>query len=279
MNALETPELKPHLPGRCATRYLRMAAFTLLVSVAVVAPAPATAANEPVTVAVASNFAPTTRDLAAEFEQQTGTAIRISSASTGKLYAQITNGAPFDLFLAADTRRPQLLEDSGHAVANSRTTYALGRLMLWSRDPDLAGDDCRAHLAKLGRKRLAIANPKTAPYGVAAQQVLINIDAWNAVAPRLVTGENISQTLQYVSSGNASLGFIAATQALDDRLPAATCSWQVPGELHQPIEQQAVLLNRSIPHANNPAAKAFLEFLQNPAGTAIIEQHGYTLPQ
>jgi molybdate transport system substrate-binding protein len=280
MNILETPELKAHLLCRCAARYLRMTAVTLLLSVAAVTSttAPAAAANEPVTVAVASNFAPATRDLAAEFEQQTGTSIRISSASTGKLYAQITNGAPFDVFLAADTRRPQLLEDSGHAVANSRTTYAFGRLILWSRDPDLANGDCRAHLAALGSKRLAIANPATAPYGAAAQQVLINIDAWNAVEPRLVTGENVSQTLQYVSSGNASLGFIAATQALDDRLPAATCSWQVPPELHQPIEQQAVLLNRSIAHAKNPAAKAFLEFLHSPVGTAIIEQHGYLLP-
>jgi molybdate transport system substrate-binding protein len=235
---------------------------------------PLLAANEPVAVAVASNFASTTRELATEFEQQSGTPVRISSASTGKLYAQITNGAPFDVFLAADTKRPKFLEDSEHAAPNSRFTYALGSLVLWSRDPDLEAADCKAKLSNLGNKRLAIANPETAPYGAAAQQVLMNIDAWGAAQPQLVFGANIAQTLLFVSTGNASLGFISTTQALDERLPASTCSWDVPENLHQPIAHQAILLNRG----NNPAAKAFLEFLKSPAGLAIIERHGYTLP-
>jgi len=235
---------------------------------------PSLAANEPVAVAVASNFATTGRELATEFEQQSGIPVQISSASTGKLYAQITNGALFDVFLAADAKRPQLLEASNHAAPNSRFTYALGSLVLWSRDPDLADADCRAKLTSLGNKRLAIANPEIAPYGMAAQQVLMNINAWGAAKPRLVIGENIAQTLLFVSTGNASLGFISTTQALDERLPVSTCSWDVPENLHQPIAQQAILLNRG----NNPAAKAFLEFLQSPSGQAIIERHGYTLP-
>ncbi len=242
--------------------------------VSVTAIQPLLAANEPVAVAVASNFASTGQALATAFEQQSGTPVQISLASTGKLYAQITNGALFDVFLAADAKRPKLLEASNHAAPNSRFTYAIGSLVLWSRDPELADADCRAKLSNLGNKRLAIANPEIAPYGAAAQQVLMNIDAWASAKPRLVIGENIAQTLLFVATGNASLGFISSTQALDERLPASTCSWDVPETLHQPIAQQAILLNRG----NNPAAKAFLEFLQSPAGLAIIERHGYTLP-
>jgi len=257
----------------CATRYLGTATATAVLVYSTLV-APLLAADNPVAVAVASNFTPALRDLASVFEQQTGTLVQISSASTGKLYAQITNGAPFDVFLAADSKRPQLLEKSRLATANSRFTYAVGSLVLWSRDPDFKDADCKAQLTELGNKRLAIANPETAPYGAAAQQTLIKINAWEAVEARLVTGENIAQTLHFVATGNASLGFIAKTQALDERLPAATCSWQVPSELHQPIAQQAILLNRG----NNPAAKAFLEFLQSPSGQAIIKRHGYTLP-
>jgi len=237
-------------------------------------------AQESITVAVASNFVPAAHEIVAGFEAQSGQSVRVSSASTGKLYAQITNGAPFDILLAADIERPRLLEASGHGVAASRFTYATGRLVLWSRDPVLTGTDCRGALETLGQKqlankRLAIANPDTAPYGTAARETLIRLDLWDRLESLLVIGENIAQTLQFVASGNATLGFIAATQSLDTRLPKATCVWPVPPELHRPIDQQAILLRRA---AKNIVAADFLAFLRGAEGRAIIERHGYTLP-
>ncbi len=233
------------------------------------------AAQESITVAVASNFAPALQNIAARFETASGHSVRVSSASTGKLYAQITNGAPFDVLLAADTERPRLLEASGQGVAASRFTYAIGGLALWSRDPALIDTDCRGSLRHLGKKRLAIANPDTAPYGAAARETLMNLGLWDHLASQLVVGENITQTLHFVSSGNALLGFIAATQAVDTRLPEATCVWPVPPKLHRPIEQQAILLQHA---AENAVAKEFLSFLHSAAGRAMIRQHGYTLP-
>jgi len=240
------------------------------------------AGADPITVAVASNFTPALRDIAARFEIESGQPVRVSSASTGKLYAQITHGAPFDVLLAADIERPRLLEASGHGIAGSRFTYAIGSLVLWSRDPALSEADCRGQLENLGKKRVAIANPDTAPYGTAARETLISLDLWARVQPQLVTGENIAQTLHFiaqtlhfVSSGNASLGFIAATQSLDSRLPEATCTWPVPPELHRPIEQQAILLKRAV---ENSVAADFMDFLTGSAGREIIEHHGYALP-
>ena len=230
---------------------------------------------ESITVAVASNFTATLQDLAARFEVESGHSVRVSSASTGKLYAQIINGAPFEVLLAADVERPRLLEISGHGVAASRVTYAIGRLELWSRDPALREIDCRRGLENLGRQRLAIANPDTAPYGRAARETLISLGLWERVQPQLVVGENIAQTLQFVASGNARLGFIAATQSLDVRLPDATCAWPVPPELHRPIEQQAILLKRA---ADKSTVADFMEFLRGSAGRAIIARHGYALP-
>ncbi len=233
------------------------------------------AGAESVTVAVASNFTTTLHDLTMEFEAESGHSVRISSASTGVLYAQITNGAPFDVLLAADAERPRLLEASGHGVAGSRFTYAIGHLVLWSRNPALAGADCRARLENLGQQRLAIANPDTAPYGAAARETLIGLNLWERVQAQLVVSRNIAQTLQFVASGNASLGFIARNQTLDQRLPEATCSWPVPPELHRAIEQQAILLQRA---ADNSVAADFLSFLRNAAGRTIIEHNGYTVP-
>ena len=230
---------------------------------------------EAITVAVASNFTVAMRELVQRFEAESGESVRVSSASTGKLYVQITNGAPFDVLLAADVERPRLLEASGHGVAGSRFTYAIGRLVLWSRDPGLTGADCRQRLENLDRQRLAIANPDTAPYGAAARETLMGLELWERVQPQLVVGENIAQTLQFVASGNASLGFIAGTQALDERLPEATCTWPVPPEAHRAIEQQAILLRRA---ADNLLASAFVEFLRESAGRAIIEHNGYGLP-
>ena len=233
------------------------------------------AGAESITVAVASNFTTTLHDLAARFEAESGHTVRVSSASTGVLYAQIANGAPFDVLLAADAERPRLLEADGHGVAGSRFTYAIGHLVLWSRNPALTGVDCRAQLENLGQQRLAIANPDTAPYGAAARDSLIGLNLWKRVQAQLVVGRNIAQTLQFVASGNASLGFIAENQMLDKRLPKTTCSWPVPPELHNAIEQQAILLRRA---AENSVASDFLSFLRNAAGRAIIEHNGYAVP-
>ena len=228
-----------------------------------------------VTIAVTSNFKTTLHDLAMRFEAESGQSVQVSSASTGVLYAQIANGAPFDVLLAADAERPRLLEASGHGVAGSRFTYAIGHLVLWSRNPALTDTDCRAQLENLGRQRLAIANPDTAPYGNAARETLMDLNLWERVQPQLVVGRNIAQTLQYVASGNASLGFIAANQTLDKRLPEASCVWPVPPKMHRAIEQQAILLRRA---ADNSVASDFLSFLHNAAGRAIIEQNGYAVP-
>jgi molybdate transport system substrate-binding protein len=231
--------------------------------------------DDSVSVAVASNFAPAIRELAREFEQTTGYRLQISPASTGKLYAQIINGAPFDILLAADIEHPRLLEDSTHGVAGTRFTYATGSLILWSRDPAITADNCRASLADLGNQHLAIANPLTAPYGKAARETLETLQLWDSIKPQLVMGENIAQTLQFVASGNARLGFIATAQSADKRLPSATCQWQVPPEFHQPIEQQAILLTRA---ANDAAATTFMNFLRSPESMAVIKRHGYVLP-
>ena len=226
-----------------------------------------------VTVAVASNFARPAAAIASVFAADFGHEVRMTTASTGKLYAQIENGAPFDVLLAADTERPRRLVESGSGVGESRFTYAIGGLTLWSRDDALAGADCRATLASLNSRRLAIANPLTAPYGIAARQFLQGADLWSVVEERIVYGENIAQTLHFVATGNASLGLIARSQALDARLPTPTCSWSVPTSAHDPLEQQAILLQRAV---DNAAAINFMRFLRGPVAAEIISAHGYT---
>ena len=230
----------------------------------------------PLTIAVASNFSRAAYELAARFEEAAGRPVRITTASTGKLYAQIENGAPFDILLAADVERPKLLEQSGIGVAGSRHTYAIGGLVLWSRDEDLSVDGCRAALEELGRDKLAIANPQTAPYGVAAMEFLQAAGLWETVQPNLVYGENIAQSLHFVVSGGASLGLIARSQAVDQRLPASTCDWPVPATMHEALEQQVILLQRA---ADNEVALDFLDFLQGPVARQIIGDHGYTVSQ
>jgi molybdate transport system substrate-binding protein len=227
---------------------------------------------ETATVAVASNFAIPMADLVARFEQATGHRIRTSTASTGVLYAAIVNGARYTALLAADAERPRKLEADGLGIAGSRFTYAVGRLELWSVDPELSGADCRQQLDDLGKRRLAIANPLTAPYGAASRAFLETAGLWDRVEPNLVYGQNIAQTLHFVVTGNASLGLVARAQAASDRVPGATCRWTVPSSLHEPIVQQAVLLQ---PGAGNIAAEAFLDFLQTDGARALIRSHGY----
>ncbi|MEM6512045.1 MAG: molybdate ABC transporter substrate-binding protein [Pseudomonadota bacterium] len=218
-------------------------------------------ADDDLLVAVASNFLPVAKTLAEDFEASTGVAVRLSPASSGKLYAQIVNGAPFHVFLSADEARPRELVERELAIANSRLTYAVGRLVLWSGDSQLQGSDCLSALRQQ-RGRVAVANPDTAPYGRAAMQFLnaVNID----VSDRRVTGENISQTLQFAVRGGAQFGLLARVQA--EVLPTQGCRYDVPAHQHAPIRQQAVLLSRA---ANHPHAAAFLAYLTSQARDRI----------
>jgi molybdate transport system substrate-binding protein len=235
-------------------------------------PVAAASGEEYVTVAVASNFASTAREISAQFTRVSGSRVRVTTASTGKLHAQILNGAPFDILLAADAERPEALEASGAGVRGTRFTYALGALVLWSRQVE----DCREALRRADGGHIAIANPETAPYGTAARSFLQQSGLWKSIAYRLVVGENISQTLQFVASGNAELGFIARAQLRTPSLPPASCSWPVPETMHDTIEQQAILLQRA---ANDEGARSFLQFLRGAGGRAIILRDGYGLPE
>ena len=232
---------------------------------------PAFALGAEVRVAVAANFAPTLQDIAAEFSAATGHRVVIASASTGKHYAQIRNGAGFDVFLAADVERPQRLEREGFGVPGGRFDYAIGRLVLWAPD---AGDidDPRTLLAADDLTRLAIANPRLAPYGVAAHQVLEAWGLWERLQTRLVRGENVAQAFQFVATGNAPAGLVALSQVLALHGVAPDSYRTIAGELHAPIRQQGLLLRRG------PAAEAFIRYLQGAAAGARIRAAGYALP-
>lgn len=244
-------------------RKLAFGALTLLVSFPVWA--------GEVRVAVASNFSHAIREIANQFEKDGEHTVRLSAASTGKQYAQIINGAPFDIFFAADSRRPKMLEDSGTAITGSRFTFALGKLALWSAS-EIHVDERGEILGNGGYRHLAIANPKLAPYGRAAREVLENLGLWDALYRHLVQGENIGQTYQYIHSGNAELGFVAFSQLSKPGDPAKGSWWIVPQTLYSPVEQQAVLLRDSV------AAKAFADFVRSKVGREIIRTHGYDLP-
>jgi len=231
---------------------------------------------EQLTIAVASNFTRPAHVLAEKFEETSGQPIRVTTASTGKLYAQIVHGAPFDILFAADAARPLLLEESGLGVGGTRFTYAIGRLVLWSGSSATDGTNCERALADLGKRKLAIANPLTAPYGEAAREYLEKAGLWNKVESQLVYGENIAQTLHFVVSGGASFGLIAHSQARDERLPVAACHWLVPGDMHASIEQQAILLRFG---EKNKTAGEFLAFVAGPYGRQIIAEHGYSVAQ
>lgn len=245
----------------------RLAAPTIVVAWLIATPM---AWSGEVLVAVAANFTAATKQIVPLFEAATGHRVRTSFGSTGKLYAQIKNGAPFDVFLAADQRRPELLEEEGVSVPGSRFTYATGRLALWSAEAGLV-DPEGSVLSSDRIERLAIANPKTAPYGAAALEILQRLGIEARLRPRLVQGESISQTFQFVSTGNAALGFIALSQLRG--LPQARGSaWIVPQRLYTPIRQDAILLERA---AENTAAREWLSFLRGPQARRVIEQLGY----
>ena len=223
-------------------------------------------------VAVAANFIGPFREVAMEFEKTTGHTVQIASGSSGNFYSQIKNGAPFDVFFSADSERPKLLEEEGLGVKGNRFTYAIGRLVLWSPDPSLVkGEDT---LRSASFKRLAIANPKSAPYGVAAMQAMQKLGVWESIQPRIVMGESLGQTMGFIESGNAELGFLALSQVLDPKIKGNGSRWDVPNDLHEPIQQDVVLLTKG---KDNPAAKALMEFMGRPQATAIIERYGYEL--
>ncbi|MDZ7642956.1 MAG: molybdate ABC transporter substrate-binding protein [Woeseiaceae bacterium] len=221
------------------------------------------------TVAVATNFHRAAGELELMFEAATGHELTLVSGSTGKLYAQIENGAPFDVLLAADVERPRRLEAADHAVRGTRFVYATGQLSLWSPDPAALQEDGRTVLERADFEHLAIANPELAPYGLAARQVLQNLGLWDGLAPRIVMGENIGQAHALVATGNAALGFVARASLQQG---ATGSSWLVPADLHEPIRQEAVLLRRG---EHNTAARAFLEFLRGDAARARIAAYGY----
>lgn len=223
-------------------------------------------------IAVATNFSRTAAALAKQFEQQTGHTVRLAFGSTGKHYAQIAHGAPFDIFLAADERRPALLEKNGIAVPGSRFTYAQGRLVLWSPDKNLI-DEKATVLVTGNFRKLAIANPKLAPYGFAAREVLQARGLWKKLRPHLVRGENIGQTFQFVRTGNAQLGFVAATQVFANNGKTTSSYWEPPQALYTPVIQQAVLIK------NNSAAQAFITFIKTDTARTLIQKHGYHTPR
>lgn len=235
----------------------------------------ATAMAEEVRVAVASNFLSTLNEIITHFEKDTGHTVLVSAGSSGKLYAQIKHGAPFELFFSADVNRPKLLEEEGLAVQGSRFTYSVGRLTLWSPDPDMVKGEGKIVLAHGTFEHLAIANPKTAPYGLAAEQTLKKLGFWESLKHRLVRGENIGQTFQFVFSKNAQLGFVSLSQVLDPKINGRGSRWDVPATFHDPLEQEAVLLMTGQHHA---AAQAFLEYVKGGTSRAIIERFGYGVP-
>lgn len=226
-----------------------------------------------VSVAVAANFTAPMHKIAAAFEQKTGHKAVLSFGSTGKFYAQIKNGAPFQVLLAADAEIPAQLEKEGLTVSGSRFTYAIGRLVLWSRQAGLV-DEKGDVLRQGGFDRLAIADPKLAPYGAAAVQSLTGLGLLPALKERLVQGENIAQTYQFVATGNAALGFVALSQVRSEGRAAPGSAWIVPARLHSAIRQDAVVLATG---KNNPAAAALVGFLQTEQARALIRSFGYEI--
>ncbi|MEW6646568.1 MAG: molybdate ABC transporter substrate-binding protein [Pseudomonadota bacterium] len=244
----------------------------MLLGVAALAASTLTQAAQ-VNVAVAANFTAPMTAIAAAFAKDTGHEARLAFGSSGKFYAQIKNGAPFQVFLSADDTKPAKLEEEGMTVAGSRFTYAIGTLVLWSARPGFV-DDQAAVLKRGAYNRLAIANPRLAPYGAAAMEVLDGMGLTAAATPKLVQGENIAQTYQFALSGNAELGFIALSQVMQDGRISGGSAWIVPGNLHQPIRQDAVLLSSG---RDNAAAAALMKYLQGDKARAIIRSYGYEL--
>lgn len=226
-----------------------------------------------ISVAVAANFTAPMKLIAAEFEKDSGHKVVASYGSTGKFYAQIKNGAPFEILLAADDETPAKLVRENAGAAGSQFTYAVGKLVLWSAKPGLV-DGAGAVLKKGDFAHLALAEPKLAPYGVAGIETLKALGAYEVVRPKIVTAENITQAYQFISSGNAELGFVALSQVLKDGKIEGS-SWLVPANLYTPIRQDAVVLE---PGKGKAAVEALMKYLKGDKAKAIIKSFGYELP-
>lgn len=224
-----------------------------------------------VQVAVAANFTAPLQAIAADFEKDTGHKLVAAYGATGQFYTQIKNGAPFEVFLAADDTTPARLESEGDTVKGSRFTYAIGTLALWSAKDGYV-DSTGQVLKHNAFQHLSIANPKAAPYGLAATQVLDKLGVNAQVKSKLVEGQNITQAYQFVSTGNAELGFVALSQIYKDGKVTGGSAWIVPAELHDPIKQDAVILSKG---QDNPAAVALMDYLKGPKAAAIIQAYGY----
>ena len=220
-------------------------------------------------VAVAANFTEAAREIAAAFKAKTGHEAVLSFGATGQFYTQITQGAPFQVLLSADEARPKKLTDDGLAVAGSRFTYAIGKLVLWSKTPGVVKG---AETLKAGSfAKLSICNPVAAPYGAAAVEAMKALKLYETLQPKLVEGATITQAYHFVETGNAELGFVALSQLTG---PETGSRWMVPQELYSPIRQDAVLLKSG---ADNEAATGFIAFLRGPEARIIIEKYGYVL--
>jgi molybdate transport system substrate-binding protein len=241
----------------------------MLLALGALAAGPAQAAL--VNVAVAANFSAPMQKIALAFEQDTGHMALLAFGSTGMFYAQIRHGAPFQVLLAADDETPARLVREGLALAGTDFTYAVGRLVLWSKQPGVV-DDKGEVLGKGAFERVAIADPKVAPYGAAAMQTMGKLGLRKVLAPRFVQGENIGQTYQFVATGNAALGFVALSQVMADGKITEGSAWVVPATLHRPIRQDAVVLAGG---KDNPAASALVAYLKGDKARAIIRSYGY----
>jgi len=226
-----------------------------------------------VLVAVAANFSKPMTDIAAEFEKVTGHSAKLSFGSSGKFVAQMENGGPFEVFLSADEKGPEKLEQAGLTVPNTRFVYALGKLVLWSSKPGYVNDQGKI-LTTGGFKHLALADPKLAPYGAAAVDVLKKMKLFDKLSPLFVQGENIAQTYQFISTANAELGFVALSQVIENGKIANGSGWIIPDNQYAPIRQGAVLMKKG---AENPAAPALINYLKSAPALAIIKKYGYDL--
>ncbi|MHB8165366.1 MAG: molybdate ABC transporter substrate-binding protein [Sulfuricella sp.] len=231
------------------------------------------ASADEVQVAVAANFTAPMKTIAADFKKATGHNLALSFGATGKFYAQIRNGAPFDILLAADDETPAKLEKEGLGVPGSRFTYAIGKLVLWSAKPGFV-DDKGEVLRKGGFQHVALAAPKLAPYGAAAIEALSKLGLLAAIEPKFVQGESIGQTYQFIVTGNAELGFVALSQVYEDGKIRSGSAWIVPAGMYNPIRQDAVLLTKG---KGNPAAEALMKYLKGDKAKAVIKSYGYDL--
>ena len=266
--------MSTNLPPPAAVFRLNvLSARTLPVALFVLAQAalPSLARAEEVNIAVAANFTAPMKAIVAQFEKDTAHKVAVSLGATGKFYAQIKSGAPFDVFLSADDETPARLEKEGNAVAGSRFTYAVGRLALWSATPGFV--DAQGEVLKGGKfANIALAAPKLAPYGAAAVATLTQLGLLAALQPKFVQGESIGQTYSFVATGNAALGFVALSQVFEDGKIKTGSGWIVPTHLHRPLRQDAVVLARG---KDNKGAADFMRFLKTETARVVIRSYGY----